>query len=136
MKKSLFIISILAAICISVSCKKEKPRPAVPSARTIKFILYTNKDFSTDDDTISFLLTIRNNSGTINSRTVFDSTLATIKIKDIPGPSNKLVLSKTLANDGSVLTAGFVYSTRFGIGAFLDTCGANEKLKVIEYPFQ
>ena len=150
MKKNLAVISVFVAICISVSCKKEKvqstiekaqppvetTQPPVPSTRTIKFILYTNKDFSTDDDTISFLLKISNNIGTSQSRTVFDSTLATIRLKDIPGPSNKLVFSKTLPNDGTVLSAGFVYTTRFGYSWFLDTCGVNQKSKVIEYPFQ
>ncbi|HEY4323153.1 MAG TPA: hypothetical protein VGN20_04185 [Mucilaginibacter sp.] len=139
--KSLPFVLVFAAICLTISCKKEKqqpiPQPPGASARTIRFILYTNQDFSNDDDTISFLLTIRSNTGTINSRTIFDSTLTTIKIKDIPGPSNKLVFEKKIPNDdGSILTAGFVYTTRFGVGWSLDTCGANQKLKVIEYPFR
>jgi hypothetical protein len=138
--KNLGIVLIFAATCFAISCKKEKqqpvPQPVGVSARTIRFILYTNKDFSNDDDTISFALNIQSNTGSINSRTIFDSTLATIRIKDIPGLSNKLVFEKTIKNDATILTAGFVYTTRFGIGWSLDTVGVNQKLKVIEYPFQ
>jgi hypothetical protein len=127
---------VLATVFLIVSCKKERLKPVAASAKTIKFVLYTNKDFSTDDDTIRFSLTIRNNAGTIKSRTIFDSTLAVMKIKDIPGPSNKLVFSKTVPDDGSILEAGFIYSTKFGIGSDFDTVSTSEKLKVIEYPFQ
>ena len=136
MKRSLGALLVLAVIFLLASCKKEKTTPVVASAKTIKFVLYTNKDFSTDDDTIRFSLTIRNNAGTIKARSIFDSTLAVMKIKDIPGPSNKLVISKTVPDDGSVLEAGFIYSTKFGIGSDFDTVSTNEKLKVLEYAFQ
>jgi hypothetical protein len=138
MNKRLTILSIFAILCLTISCKKDKPvqTPAVGPAKTVRFVLYTNTDLSTDEDTVSFALTIRNNSGTINSRTIFDSTLATRRFKDIPGPSNKLVFEKTVPNNGSVLTAGFIYTSKFGVGSHFDTVGTNEKLKVFEYPFQ
>src|ERR1700712_2081865 len=135
MKRLFTFLSIFTAICLTISCKKQaSPPPATSSRQTVQFILYTNEDFSTDEDTVSFALTIRNNSGTINSRTIFDSTLATRRFKDIPGPSNKLVFEKTVPNDGSVLTVGFIYTSRFGIGSHFDTVSTNEKLKVFEYP--
>ena len=137
MKRLFTFLSIFTAICLTISCKKQaSPRPAASSRQTVRFILYTNEDFSTDEDTVSFALTIRNNSGTINSRTIFDSTLATRRFKDIPGPSNKLVFEKTVPNDGSVLTVGFIYTSRFGVGSHFDTVSTNEKLKVFEYPFR
>jgi hypothetical protein len=138
--KKLPILLFLAAICFTISCKKDKqqpmPQPSGTSSRTIKFVLYTNQDFSTDDDTISFSLIIQSSYGTINSHTIFDTTLATMQIKDIPGLSNKLIFQKTIPNDKTVLSAGFVYATRFGIGWHLDTVGVNSRSKVIEYPFQ
>ena len=137
MKSHLTILSIFIAICSIISCKKEKPqKPVDSSSKTVRFILYTNEDLSNDDDTVSFVVTIRNNAGTINSRTIFDSTLATRRFKDIPGPSNKLVFEKTVPDNGSVLEVGFIYTDRFGVGSHFDTVGIKEKLKVFEYPFQ
>ena len=106
--------------------------PSPVSTRTLKFILYTDKDFSDDDDNISFALHISNNKSA-----PFDSTVATFKIKDIPHKSNQLVYEKKVPADGTILTAGFVYTIEnVGTGWHLDTCAANEKLKVIEYPFE
>lgn len=137
MKRSLTFLSILTAVCIIISCKKQDPQKTITSpTQTVRFILYTNEDLSTDEDTVSFALTIRNNAGTINSRSIFDSTLATRRFKDIPGPANKLVFKKTVPNDGSVLKVGFIYTDRFGVGSHFDTVSANEKLKVFEYPFR
>jgi hypothetical protein len=137
MKRFLTVLSIFIAFCIIVSCKKQESQPpAVPSTHTVKFVLYTNEDLSTDEDTVSFELVIRNNSGTIKSRTIFDSTLATRRFKDIPGPANKLVFEKTVPNDGSLLGVGFIYTSKFGVGSHFDTVGTNEKVKVFEYPFR
>jgi hypothetical protein len=120
-----------------ISCKKEMPQPTSgSSAKTVKFVLYTNEDFSTDEDTIRFALTIRNNAGTIKVRSIFDTTLMLMKIKNIPGPANKLVFSKTVPDDGTTLEAGFIYYTRFGVGSKFDTVSTNEKVKVFEYPFR
>jgi hypothetical protein len=122
-----------AAICITTSCKKEKPQPTPVSTRTLKFILYTNQDFSNDDHNISFALHIRNTNQTIS----FDSTVFSMKVKDIPNKQNQLVFEKKVPSDGSILTAGFLYSIEnVGNSWHLDTCAANEKFKVIEYPFQ
>jgi hypothetical protein len=137
MKRTLTILLFLTAFCIIISCKKQSTQqPVVSPTKTVRFALYTNEDFSKDDDTVSFALTIRNNAGTINSRDIFDTTLATIRFKDIPGPSNKLVIEKTLPNDGSIWKVGFIYTAKFGVGSHFDTVGVNEKMKVFEYPFQ
>jgi hypothetical protein len=136
MKRFLTILPILIAVGITISCKKQRAQQPAISTKTVRFILYTDKDFSTDEDTVSFALTIRNNYGSVNSRSIFDSTLATIRFKDIPGPSNKLIFEKTVPDDGSVLSVGFIYTDRFGLGSNFDTVGINEKLKVFEYPFQ
>jgi hypothetical protein len=137
MKRALTILSVFAAVCITIACKKQNAQPPAASAtKTVRFILYTNEDFSTDDDTVSFALTIRNNAGTVNTRTIFDSTLTTRRFKDIPGPSNKLVFEKKVPNDGSILLVGFIYTSRFGIGSRFDTVSTNEKVKIFEYPFR
>jgi hypothetical protein len=115
------------------SCLKQNPQGTAYGNRTIKFILYTNKDFSTNNDSIKFSLTIRNQEHTV----AFDSALIAIKIKDIPGPANKWTFTKTIPNDGTILTAGFNYAIKnVGYSWFLDTVGVNQKVKTIEYPFQ
>ena len=137
MKRFTPALLFLTAAFLIISCKKEKPQPVPsPSTKTIKFVLYTNEDFSTDEDTIRFALTIRNNAGTVKARSIFDTTLMLMKIKDIPGQGNKLVISKTVPDDGTILEAGFIYYTRFGVGSRFDTVSTNEKLKVFEYPFR
>ncbi len=136
MKRFPGALLVLAVVSLIISCKKAKPQPIPASAKTIKFVLYTNEDFSDDEDTIRFALTIRNNVGTINSRSIFDTALALMRIKDIPGPGNKIVISKTVPDDGTLLEAGFIYSTKFGVGSKFDTVSTSEKLKVFEYPFQ
>jgi hypothetical protein len=135
-KRTFYILPALVAAFLIVSCKKEKqqqPGPVPVSGRTVKFILYTNKDFSQNTDSIYFSLSIHNQSKSI----AFDSVLAARSIKDIPNKANALVFSKTVPDDGSILLAGFFYTIKnVGSSWSLDTVGAHEKIKVIEYPFQ
>jgi predicted component of type VI protein secretion system len=71
MKRSLTVLSIFIAVCIMISCKKQQPQQsAASSTQTVRFILYTNEDLSNDEDTVSFALTIRNNTGSVNSRAI------------------------------------------------------------------
>lgn len=133
MKTSSTLIFLFLVICLITSCKKEKSQLPPPSMRTIRLVLYTEKDFSDDDHNISFSAHITNQGGSIS----FDSTLYTMKVKDIPNKANQLVFEKKVPSDGSILTAGFVYTIEnVGQSWHLDTCAANEKLKVIEYPFE
>jgi len=133
MNKKIAILPVLATLIFMLSCQKPGTQPNPAATKTIKFILYTNKDFSTVNDTITFSLTIKNKSNV----TVLDSALTAMRVKDIPGPANKLVFQKTVPDDGSTLVAGFNYTIKnIGSSWFLDTVAANEKLKVIEYPFQ
>jgi len=133
MNKKLTILCVFVIAVFILSCQKQSVQTNPATGRTVKFILYTNKDFSTDNNTITFSLTIKNK---LNA-TVFDSTLTTMRIKDIPGPANKMVFQKTVPDDGSTLVAGFNYTiTNIGSSWFLDTVATGEKLKVIEYPFQ
>jgi len=130
--KKAFLILFVCALAI-LSCKKVTSQPGSGSQRTIKFVLYTNKDFSNITDTIIFTLHAKNTSGTIS----FDSLLAARRVKDIPGPLNKLVFEKNFPDDGTTLVAGFLYEIKnVGYSWRLDTMAAHEKFKVIEYPFE
>ncbi len=131
-KRTFILMACILSLSIS-SCQKQNIQTTPPGNRTIKFILYTNKDFSTDNNIIDFSLTIRNQEHTI----AFDSALTSIRIKDIPKSSNKWVFTKTVPNDGTILTAGFLYNIKnVGYSWHLDTVGVNQKTKTIEYPFQ
>ena len=131
MHKRFSILLVCVGVLTMLSCQKQNKQTS--GNRTIKFVLYTNKDFSNNNDSIKFSLTIKNQNHTV----AFDSALTAIKIKDIPGPTNKWTFTKTVPNDGTILTAGFNYYIKnVGYSWFLDTVGANQKLKTIEYPFQ
>jgi hypothetical protein len=125
-------LSILAfATLFITSCKKDDV-PTTPK-RTIKFILYTEEDFSTDNHNITFSLFIRT-----HSKTLFDSSLSTIKVKDIPNFANRLIFEKTVPNDdGSDLAAGFNYAIEnVGLSWYLDTCKAGQTFKEVSYSFK
>jgi hypothetical protein len=137
MKFNSIMALIAVAICLTTSCKKEKPapvhNPSPVATKTLRFILYTDKDYSTDVHNISFALHISNHTSGI----AFDSTVVAFKVKDIPNKANQLVFEKKVPLDGADLTAGFTYYIEnVGYSWHLDTVAANEKLKVIEYPFE
>jgi len=125
---------ILAATCLITSCKKEKVQPPVthPTAtRTLRFILYTNQDFSNDTHNISFSLHIDD-----GITAPFDSVVYTAQVKDIPDHAHQLEFEKKVPDDGKALTVGFTYYIQnVGYSWHLDTIASNEKSKVIEYPF-
>ncbi|GAB2977937.1 hypothetical protein GCM10027049_11580 [Mucilaginibacter puniceus] len=131
-KRTSILLAFILPLIIS-SCQKQGIQTVHYGNRTIKFILYTNKDFSNDKDTIKFSLTIRNQEQTF----AFDSALTAMRVKDIPNPTNKWTFTKTIPNDGTILIAGFNYYIKnVGYSWFLDTVGVNQQVKTIEYPFQ
>src|SRR5215510_8638121 len=101
-----------ALIFLGLSCKKQYSSGNIsypPAQRTIRFQLYTNQDFSGNTSVINFSVFIRN-----ANRTLFDSTLASMRIEDIPDALHKLIIEKTV-NDNSDLAAGFRYEIQ-GVG--------------------
>ena len=99
--------------------------------RTIRFQLYTNQDFSDNSSVINFSIFIRD-----ANRTLFDSSLASMRIKDIPDALNKLVIEKTV-NDNSDLAAGFRYEIHdVGTSSYIDTSKAGNPFKIVDFSFQ
>ncbi|HEV8285139.1 MAG TPA: hypothetical protein VGQ09_12565 [Chitinophagaceae bacterium] len=129
-KFSIRILAALAIVTIMASCKKDYPSS---SGRKFRFQLYTNQDFSDNTSLINFSVFIR----TAN-RTIFDSTLAPMQIKDIPDAANKLIFEKTVTgNDNVDLAAGFRYEIQdVGISWYIDTSKAGNPLKIIDFAFQ
>ena len=147
MKNNFFNVCLLLILCITVvSCKKkeagEKPVPPPSGGRTFRFVLFTDQDFSTDNSVIRFTLFIKKGSVYVydpnQNDLLYDSALAPIHIKDIPGPANKIVVEKTVAGyDDADLSAGFVYQIEnVGNSWHVDTSSTGNPLKVIEYNFR
>jgi hypothetical protein len=124
------ILAVIAAIIIS-SCNKES-LPVQPLARTVKFNLYTEKDFSTDIHNITFSLQIKD-----GSKILLDSAVVTMKVKDIPRLANKVVFEKTVLYNNTDLVVGFKYAIEdVGYSWHLDTFKAGEVNKELNFSFQ
>ena len=135
----LFIFSILSfsVILPGVACKKQTTAPkdncsAIP--RKIQFSIYTEKNFSDYNQSITFTLSIRKSTNQV----LWDSVLSPMKIKNIPSLANKLVIEKIIpVNKHSLLKVGFIYSIEnVGISWFWDKSNAGDTLKKVEFNFR
>src|SRR5258705_2538636 len=137
MKFLLIITILLVSTLIGTSCKKQETAnlPKSPAVqRTIQFILYTDKDFSNDQHNISFNLFIQ----TLKNEILWDSTLAPMKVKDIPGEANKIVIQKSLLDkDNSLLKVGFRYAIEnVGNSWYFDSSSAGQTFTIVDFNFQ
>lgn len=126
-------VTIFALFLLITSCtKKVEVVPVATLTRTVRFNLYTEQDFSTDNHNITFSLFIRN-----HTKTLLDSTIVTMKVKDIPKIGNKLVFEKKIVDDDSDLLAGFTYYIEnVGYSWHLDTIAKGQNFKQIDYSFR
>jgi len=133
----IFSISTLVLLIVTMeSCKKTYPSSDGENpgtGRKVLFQLYTDKDFSAETSVIKFSIFIRN-----ARTTFFDSSFASMQIKDIPDAAHKIVIEKTVFGTGnSDLAAGFNYEIQnVGNSWYIDTSRAGNVLKVIDYAFQ
>lgn len=116
-----------------VSCKKDQPNAKTNPARKVRYELFTNEDFSDNQKNILFSIFMRNGQNTI-----FDSPLATMKIKDIPDSNHRIVVEKLVPdNDTATLVVGFNYQIEHvGNSWFLDTFSSGNTSKLLRYPFR
>src|SRR5690348_7386498 len=104
MKKTL-IVAALAAVCILYSCTKDHGNTGNKPTRKVHYELFTTEDFSEDHHDIQFNLFMRD-----SRRTIFDSALAIIKVKDIPDSLHKWAFDKIVpGNNQDSLVVGFTY---------------------------
>ena len=134
--KRFILFSVLFAAIFStiISCKKETNGSGGDAVvRNIQFSLYTSADFSDDDNNISFSLVIQD----LQNRILWDSALATMKIKDIPNLEHELIIQKSFSGTDQILKVGFNYSIEdVGYSWFYDTCGAGITHKEVSFDFQ
>ena len=135
--KFLLSISILCiTIIMGISCKKHETCD-LPNhnavQRTVQFTLYTNKDVSNDQHNVSFKLFIENSRHEV----LWDSTLAPMKEKDIPGFEGKIVVQKLVPNDdNSLLKVGFHYIIEdVGYASHDEPDFPGQSFKVIDFNF-
>lgn len=129
------LVLSLSVILIGTSCKKQSVTPGNTGVlRKVQFSLYTDKDFSGNNGIITFKLAMQNSSGQV----LWDSLLAPVHIKDIPGLAHKLVVEKQVpGNDNSLLKVGFFYTIEnVGNSWHLDAFNAGETFKIVEFNFQ
>lgn len=136
MKPSLLLF-MFAFLCSLVSCKKyhtQQYDQEPQSARNVRFVLYTDKDFSDDNSNITFKVFIQSS----NISTIWDSTFAPMRVKDIPAFANKLVVEKNItANTNAILKVGFRYTIEnVGESWHIDTSSAYQTFKEVNYNFQ
>lgn len=134
MKRYILTAVVLLSLVLSFSsCNKDSDQPNNKVERKIKYVLYTNEDFSGDEHNITFSVFARD-----NDRTLLDSAISTMKVKEIPSAANKIIVEKTLIMDASTdLVAGFTYKIE-GVGEswYLDSIPSGINNKTIEYAFK
>ena len=132
MKINHFIILAILLIIV-VSCKKDQSNAKINPPRKVRYELYTNEDFSGDQKNILFSIFIRN-----GQKTIFDSPLTTMKIKDIPDSNHRIIIEKLAPdNDTSTLVVGFNYQIEnVGFSWYLDTFRAGNIIKLLRYSFR
>jgi len=122
---------------VGASCKKPAAQllPFSPlTPRKVQFSLYTNKDFSHDNQRVVFRLSIQK----ANNQLLWDSVLAPMLVRDIPDAEHKLVVEKLVpGNDYSLLKVGFYYSIEnVGNSWHLDSFAAGVPFKAVDFNFQ
>ena len=136
-KVSVLSILIVSIIMIGTSCKKNTAEyiPINPTdPRLVQFVLFTNSEFSNDNTTVTFTLSIKKPTAEV----LWDSVLAPIKIKDIPGLDKPLFVEKYVpGNDPSLLKVGFFYTIEnVGNSSFTVPFEPGETLKKVGFNFQ
>ena len=133
MKKNIFtVFALTGIILISWSCRKHPVAPQLVE-RNIQFVLYTNKDFSSDEDNITFSVFARD-----NDKTLLDSAITTMKMKEISFNKNNIIIEKKIFTDAATpLLAGFVYEIEHvGVSWYLDSIPAGINNKTINFAFE
>jgi hypothetical protein len=118
-------------LIVAFSCKKNN---IAPPLRTVTYVLYTDRNFSNDFDTIRFRLLMK-----AGDQTLLDSSLAPMTIAQVPGPTGRITIQKTVPESyrNRDLLIGFIYFIdNVGESWYLDTSRAGNISKTVEYNFQ
>lgn len=134
MKSSTLHLIILGFFSLFLtSCEEVDNAPKLIETRKVKFILYTEKDFSAQTDNITFTAAIK-----MNNQVLWDSVLPPMTIKDIPTKAKPITFEKMVPkNEASLLRVGFIYNVEnVGISWYWDRFEEGQEFKTIEFKFQ
>lgn len=127
------ILAMVAVMCLVFACTKDHGTIKNKPVRKVHYELFTTENFSEDMHDIQFNLFMRD-----SRRTIFDSALAIMKVKDIPDSLHRLIFDKIVpGNNQDSLVVGFTYHL-FDVGYswYLDGFPKGDTLKVIKYSFK
>src|SRR5882672_1901736 len=93
----------------------------------IRFNLFTTKNFSNNMGSIAFSVFIED-----STKTLWNSTLPLMRIKDIPDSANAIVIEKVVPkHNNSLLKVGFrYYIENVGHSWYIDSSNAGQILKI------
>ena len=135
MKIVLVKVVYLVFLMITVaSCKKQIDNKNTRVPRTVKFVLYTDQNFSHETNIISFTAFIES---PVN-RVIWDTLLPPMKISDIPDRTHQLTFEKTvLTARNSLMKVGYRYSIEdVGTSWYIDSSSPGQTLKVVDFNFR
>lgn len=137
--KKITVLSILfvSMMVIVTSCKKYNSGytpGGTKFPRRVQFVLYSDKDLSNDNNTITFTLSIERSINDI----LWDSVLPPMQIKDIPKLAEALNVEKYVpGNDQSLVKVGFHYTIdNVGNSSHMDPFEPGETFKIESFNFQ
>jgi hypothetical protein len=121
-------------IIIVASCKKQNDKRNHHFPRTVKFLLYTDQNFSHENNIISFTAFIES---PVN-RIIWDTVLPPMKISDIPDQAHQLTFQKTVfTENSSLMKVGYRYSIEdVGHSWYIDSSSPGQTLKVVDFNFR
>ena len=119
------------------SCSKQYDNyraPKTSQIRNVQFVLYTDTTFTNENSLITFTLSIVNAS----NKTLWDSVLSPMRLKDIPDLSHNIMVRKTVPNDdNSRLKVGFYYTIEnIGTSWKIEDFSNREIFKLVEFNFR
>ncbi|MFY8090210.1 MAG: hypothetical protein ACOVMI_03065 [Chitinophagaceae bacterium] len=104
------------------------------TVKTIHFSISTNEDFSTNNDSITFSLAIKQ----LNNQIIWDSTIPAMKIKDIPKQPLKINIAKQFhSSEITTLRVGVYYTIKnVGNAWYTDTFHTMNANKTLDFNFK
>jgi hypothetical protein len=133
MKIKILVACIFVLVTHSTCRKYISEVYSADEPREVEYQLYTDTDFGGDTNVVSFSAVIR----TTDNLILWDSALAPMKLKDIPGPENKITFEKNIPHYSSPLKVGFEYSIEnVGHSHYVDSFGVSEMYKIVSFNFK
>ncbi len=129
---TVIVVALLAAVLPSCKKNTDKPPHGTPTERTVRYALFTSKDYTNNNTLVTVKLRM-----VAGNTPIWDSVLAPIALKNLPTASNKLVIEKKVpGNNNTTLSTGFYYTLEnVGESWYYEPFTAGESLKTVSLNF-